>query len=118
MNISKKSPNFCLQPVSSACLILVMLAATNLSAAPLNLSQVPAGNGGSEPAPNVILSIDDSGSMGWDVNGCRTALTPFNYYGNWHDLNSTGCSTDGTASNQPARITALKDSLREFFCYP
>ena len=95
--------------------MLVMLAATNLSAAPLNLTQVPAGNGGSEPAPNVILSIDDSGSMGWDVNGCRTALTPFNYYGNWHDLNSTGCSTDGTASNQPARITALKDSLRAQF---
>lgn len=33
-------------------------------AAPLTLSNAPAGNGGREPAPNIIVSVDDSGSMG------------------------------------------------------
>lgn len=33
-------------------------------ASPLPLAQVPAGNGGREPAPNIIVSVDDSGSMG------------------------------------------------------
>lgn len=39
------------------------------SAAPLPLAQQPAGTGGREPAPNVIISIDDSGSMGGTVGG-------------------------------------------------
>jgi type IV pilus assembly protein PilY1 len=30
----------------------------------LPLSQMPAGSGGREPAPNIIISVDDSGSMG------------------------------------------------------
>lgn len=115
MNISKKSPHFCLQPVSAACLMLVMLTATSLSAAPLTFTQVPAGNGGSEPAPNVILSIDDSGSMGWDVNGCRTALTPYNYYGDWHDVGAVGCGGAGVISKLPARITVLQNALRSQF---
>lgn len=33
-------------------------------AAPLTLATAPAGNGGREPAPNIIVSVDDSGSMG------------------------------------------------------
>ncbi len=33
-------------------------------AAPLNLSTAPAGTGYRPPAPNVIVSVDDSGSMG------------------------------------------------------
>ena len=78
MNISKKSPTFCLQPVSAACFLLVMLAATNLSAAPLNLAQVPAGNGGGEPAPNVIISVDNSGSMAEDANGSTGSITAAN----------------------------------------
>jgi type IV pilus assembly protein PilY1 len=76
MNVTKKSPNFCLQPVSAACLMLVMLTATNLSAAPLNLAQVPVGNGSSEPAPNVIISVDNSGSMAQnDAGGNSTSAT-------------------------------------------
>lgn len=35
-----------------------------VSAAQLSLAQAPAGNGGREPAPNIIVSVDDSGSMG------------------------------------------------------
>jgi len=46
----------------------------------LPLAQVPAGNGGREPAPNIIISVDDSLSMG--VSGMaalRNALnTAFN----------------------------------------
>jgi type IV pilus assembly protein PilY1 len=115
MNISKKSPNFCLQPVSAACLMLFMLAATNLSAAPLNLTQVPAGNGGSEPAPNVILSIDDSGSMGWDVNGCQTVDWRVATYGNAHEPGSVGCGAVGTISANPSRISSLRAALRAQF---
>lgn len=33
-------------------------------ATPLTLANAPAGNGGREPAPNIIISVDDSGSMG------------------------------------------------------
>lgn len=35
-----------------------------LMAAPLSLAQYPAGTASVEPAPNVIVSVDDSGSMG------------------------------------------------------
>ena len=35
-----------------------------LQAAPLDLVQYPAGSASIEPAPNVIVSVDDSGSMG------------------------------------------------------
>lgn len=35
-----------------------------LQAAPLDLVQYPAGTASVEPAPNVIVSVDDSGSMG------------------------------------------------------
>ncbi|WP_243021542.1 pilus assembly protein [Simplicispira sedimenti] len=35
-----------------------------LQAAPLDLVQYPAGSASVEPAPNVIVSVDDSGSMG------------------------------------------------------
>jgi len=45
---------------------LAGLSATTLVAqgAPLPLATVPPGSGGREPAPNVIVSVDNSGSMG------------------------------------------------------
>ena len=73
MSTQKKHQRFLLQPVSLACMVLIAISASNLAAAPIVLSQQPAGVGGREPAPNIILSVDDSGSMGWDVNGCQTA---------------------------------------------
>jgi type IV pilus assembly protein PilY1 len=115
MNRSKKQMRFCLQPISAACLVVLALSASNLAAQTIPLSQVPAGNGGNEPAPNIILSVDDSGSMGWDVNGCRTAVTPFNYYGDWHDVGSVGCGGAGVVSAAPARITALQNALTAQF---
>ena len=33
-------------------------------AAPLNLVQYPAGTASKQPTPNVIISVDNSGSMG------------------------------------------------------
>lgn len=35
--------------------------------APMPLAQAPAGNDGKAPAPNLVLTLDDSGSMAWDV---------------------------------------------------
>lgn len=52
---------------SAVCMaVLVLLTAQpGLGlAAQLGLAQIPAGNGGREPAPNIIISVDDSGSMG------------------------------------------------------
>ncbi|MBP8018708.1 MAG: hypothetical protein KAY82_01595 [Hylemonella sp.] len=43
------------------------------SSSPIPLAQQPAGTGGREPAPNVIMSIDDSGSMGGAVGGGNNA---------------------------------------------
>ena len=44
-------------------------------AAQLPLAIAPAGNGGREPAPNIIISVDDSGSMGTSgMAALRSAL--------------------------------------------
>lgn len=88
MSTFKKQLRLYLHPISSACFIL-MLGSSH--ATPLNLSQVPAGNSGVEPAPNVIISVDNSGSMSSSANGAAV-----------------------TAAN-PAKITALKNSLLNQF---
>lgn len=49
-------------PLAFIAIACAVLPAT-LRAAPLNLAQSPAALG-REPAPNVIVSVDDSGSMG------------------------------------------------------
>ena len=51
-----------LSPVAFATLCLCIGTGAVWSA-PLSLSQVPQGNGGREPAPNILVSVDDSGSM-------------------------------------------------------
>ena len=66
-------------------------------ASPLNLSQSPPGSG-REPAPNIIISIDDSGSMGvGGMNALKAALNETFKPGNvpdrsvrlaWQSLNS------------------------------
>lgn len=47
-----------------AILIAAIWAPTTICAAPLNLVQYPAGTAYKAPIPNVIMSIDTSGSMG------------------------------------------------------
>jgi type IV pilus assembly protein PilY1 len=111
MSTIKKQQLFRLQPVRLACLMLISLVATNLSAAPLNLTQVPPGTSGREPAPNVILSVDNSGSMGWDINGCQTIDWNVGVYGNRHETGAVGCGPVGTISPNPSRISSLRTAL-------
>lgn len=77
--------------VTAACIAL--LASGSMSyAAPLLLSTTPAGAGGKEPAPNVIVSVDDSGSMDWDVD-----------------------TDDFTNDTAKKKITVLKNALKNTF---
>lgn len=115
MTTHKKQQRFYMHPVCLACMVLIALCTSNIGAAPITLSQQPAGNGGKEPAPNVILSIDDSGSMGWDVNGCQTVDWNVATYGNQHEVGSIGCGAVGTISTNPSRLSALRTALRAQF---
>jgi type IV pilus assembly protein PilY1 len=56
-----KTLNF--RPIALAALLLLQGIASPGMAAQLSLANAPAGSGGREPAPNIILSVDDSGSM-------------------------------------------------------
>ncbi|WP_218510642.1 pilus assembly protein [Variovorax sp. dw_308] len=53
-------------PKSTACALLLALAmlSSHAAATPLQFSTAPAGTSYRKPAPNVIVSVDDSGSMG------------------------------------------------------
>lgn len=93
MSTQKKQQRFFLQPVSLACMMLIAFSASNLAAAPIALSQQPAGNSGSEPAPNVIISVDNSGSMAEDTNG----------------------STSSISAANPSKMTSLKAALTSQF---
>ncbi len=97
---------------------LAGLTATSLAvqAAPLTLATVPAGSGGREPAPNVIVSVDDSGSMGWDVNGCATIDWNTSVYGGYsNQTGATGCPLLPALSANPSRIASLKAALTAQF---
>ena len=83
-------PIFRLRCVALAASLL--LASLEGWAAQISFSQIPAGNGGREPAPNVIISVDDSGSMAWDV--------------------TTDNATSVTANQ---KITLLKSALKAQF---
>ena len=79
--MSSKKPNLnkltCCKKLklSSIALVSQMLMAGLIvqpetsSAAPFPLAQQPAGTAGREPAPNVIITVDDSGSMSEIVGG-------------------------------------------------
>ncbi len=93
----------------------------------LDLVQYPAGSSGKEPAPNVIISVDDSGSMGWDTGGCMTPDldtrygTRFNEDGakyvpdNDPTATPTNCPATRTENTNKSRIRALKDALTAQF---
>lgn len=68
MKHTSKNASCIRQPskMKPSTLVLAVFATLGLPAAwavPLDLSQSPAGTAGRAPAPNVILSLDDSGSM-------------------------------------------------------
>ena len=66
------SPN----KITGAVTILLLTIQSNALAAPYNLVQYPAGTGSRQPTPNVIVSVDDSGSMGTaGMASLRNALT-------------------------------------------
>ena len=69
----------------------------------------PPGTGGVEPAPNVIISVDDSGSMGWDVNGCITQGTTLTAN---EGVPGVVCPSNNTA---PTRLTSLRNALIDQF---
>lgn len=73
----------------------LMLAQTVGHAAQYSLAQAPRNTVAKEPAPNVIVSVDNSGSMAWSSR-----------------------ASDGQASppgGTPTRIEALKTALRDNF---
>ena len=83
-----------LQPKRTALAILISaigVPAITL-AAPIDLVQYPAGTAYKAPIPNVIVSIDTSGSMGWCDNADGTV--------------STNCSS------RPTRLQYVKDGLK------
>src|SRR5690606_22344105 len=59
---------FPLQILATAALLLT--AASGVQSAQMAFDQTPPGAGAREPAPNVIVSVDDSGSM--EASGIKT----------------------------------------------
>lgn len=107
------------RPWPLALVLLLAAAAWSGDAqAQLTLAQVPAGSGGKEPAPNVIISVDDSGSMNWDLDGCLSASSDSSSTVNYHD-NPSWCRSKyeykyGTyrgTSNLPTRMAQLSAAL-------
>lgn len=84
----------------------------------INFAQSPAGASAREPAPNIIVSVDDSGSMGWDINGCMTADFRRDVYGNLQDptrpANAPACPSIAANPN-PSRMSALRSAIVNTF---
>ena len=50
----------------------LLMAPAPMMAAPIAFADAPPGTGFKPPKPNVIISLDNSGSMAYDINGCKT----------------------------------------------
>jgi type IV pilus assembly protein PilY1 len=108
----------------AASLALSLCVAPLPSIAQLTLSQAPAGSGGREPAPNVIVSVDDSGSMDWDLQGCPPASSVRydseggrNWFGQLFDADGRLCPAKSDNQN-PTRMMLLRQALRNTFGNP
>jgi type IV pilus assembly protein PilY1 len=66
---------FKISAISLACLMLVSHPVAALAAS-IPLSQKPVGTGSMQPAPNVIITVDDSGSMAFHVDTDNTKNVP------------------------------------------
>ena len=85
--------------------------------APLSLAQSPPG-AAQEPAPNIFISVDDSGSMGWDINGCPTLDFDNVLYGSYlTQPGATNCPTPSNNTNN-SRIRSLRNALVNTFGNP
>ena len=84
---------------------LLALAATPCSVFALDLAQSPPGTIDPYVAPNVIISIDDSGSMGFRLDtGTATGA-----------VNNTSPNADGTWDDRSRRMNVLKHALTQVF---
>jgi type IV pilus assembly protein PilY1 len=82
--------------------------------AQLTLLREPANARVTEPAPNIILSLDDSGSMGWDLEGCATPDWRVDVYGEFNEAGAVNCP--GRNNNtRPSRMRILRDALIDTF---
>ncbi len=70
----------------------------------LDLTQSPPGSIEPYVAPNVIVSIDDSGSMNWQITNTNTGLSSI-----------TTPNADGTWDTRAKRINVLKYALTQTF---
>ena len=68
--------NYTQSQITSAIALLLLSIQSTAFAAPYNLVQYPAGTGSRQPTPNVVVSVDDSGSMGAaGMQSLRAALS-------------------------------------------
>ncbi|HRM95402.1 MAG TPA: pilus assembly protein PilC, partial [Alicycliphilus sp.] len=74
------------------------------SAWALNLAEAPPGTVEPYVRPNVIISVDDSGSMDWQVTNSNTG-----------DAAITTPNADGSWPNNAKRINILKYALTSIF---
>ena len=76
-----RAPSSLRQSMTTPCqrwalgMAYLLLTLSGAQATPLTLSTAPPTNSGSEPRPNVIITVDDSGSMDWDINDNSTSTT-------------------------------------------
>ena len=69
------------QAVTSLLAVSMLLAGTQTLAAPLELADTPPGSGYKPPKPNVLITLDNSGSMAFDINDCNTEYFLRRYHG-------------------------------------
>jgi type IV pilus assembly protein PilY1 len=74
-NAKQAKGPFKITAISLACLMLVSHPVAALAAS-IPLSQKPVGTGSMQPAPNVIITVDDSGSMAWELDTDNTKNVP------------------------------------------
>ena len=84
---------------------LLALAATPCSVFALDLAQSPPGTIDPYVAPNVIISIDDSGSMGFRLDSGSTSGA----------INDTMPKNDGSWDTKSRRMNVLKYALKQVF---
>lgn len=71
----------------------------------LEFASAPPGNQMPYVAPNVIISVDDSGSMGWRVTSSSSDV----------DFKHTNPNSDGSWHQKTPRVNVLKYALKQVF---
>lgn len=111
------SAHFLQSPVACASIICASVLVPSQAIAQLNLMREPSNARVTEPAPNILLSLDDSGSMGWDLEGCATRDWRVDVYGEFNEAGAVNCPGRGN-NNRPSRMTILRNALLDTFGNP